>query len=448
MGIFLKGDDWFIDYYARGRRKREKIGSSKALAENVLRKRKLALAENKFLDIKKHEKIKFEDFANTFIELHSKPNKKPSSVRRDLFSIKKLSTFFAGKYIHDITTLSVEKYKSLRTQEAAPATLNRELACLKCMFNKGIKWGKIDHNPVRDVNLLKENNQILRYLEKDQIPRLIDNCPDYIKPIVTLAVFTGMRKSEVLNLKWADVDLERGLIHLHDTKNGESRKVFLNNRVTSVLRDLKRRPDSPYVFCNEEGKPYNNIKKSFVAALKKIGIINFRFHDLRHTFASQLVMSGIDLNTVRELMGHKSLEMTLRYAHLSPDHKRHAVHILERKMDTFWTPRGQEGVEGKIVDLLKYKDDREIKKNRPGSSMAEQWFCKPPVEGSNPFLGLLVNSVRYPSGQREQTVNLPALPSKVRILLSPFFYSMLRAGIRRSLYRLSVPAHGTLNTRV
>lgn len=100
----------------------------------------------------------------------------------------------------------------------------------------------------------------------------------------------------------------------------------------------KKHPESPYVFCREDGKSYRDIRKSFFIALKKAGIINFRFHDLRHTFASQLAMSGVDLNTIRELMGHKTLRMTLRYSHLSLNHKKRAVDVLGQRMDTIWTP--------------------------------------------------------------------------------------------------------------
>ena len=110
-----------------------------------------------------------------------------------------------------------------------------------------------------------------------------------------------------------------------------------------------RNPESQYVFCNKDSKPYRNVRKSFFTALKKADIINFRFHDLRHTFASQLVMSGVDLNTVRELLGHKSIEMTLRYSHLSPDHKKRAVDILVKRMDTFWTPEGMAEKSEKIA---------------------------------------------------------------------------------------------------
>jgi integrase len=185
--------------------------------------------------------------------------------------------------------------------------------------------------------LLKEDNKRIRYLEREEIKRLIDNCASHLKPIVTVAVFTGMRKSEILGLKWQNIDIECGILYLLETKNGERREVIINDTVKRTLIAVPKHPSSPYVFCEKDGKPYTNVRKSFDAALRKCGIIDFRFHDLRHTFASQLVMSGVDLKTVQELLGHKSIEMTMRYSHLSPSHKKRAVEILDRQMGTILT---------------------------------------------------------------------------------------------------------------
>lgn len=113
----------------------------------------------------------------------------------------------------------------------------------------------------------------------------------------------------------------------------------MNKMAKTALLRTQKHPESSYVFCDKKGKRFGEIRKSFFTALKKAGIINFRFHDLRHTFASHLVMSGIDLNTTRELLGHKSIKMTLRYAHLSPNYKKYAVDALNDQMDTIWTPR-------------------------------------------------------------------------------------------------------------
>jgi len=341
MGIFLKHENWYIDYYVNGKRKREKVGSSKKLAETVLQKRKVEIAEGKFLDIKKEQKIRFGDFADEYLEIYSKPN--ITSWKSDLHNFNCIKAFFGGRYLHEITSLLVEKFKIERAKEVKPATVNRALARLKSMFNKAIDWGKFSGvNPVKSVKFFLEENQRTRYLEKEEIVKFLKYCEGNIKPIAIVALNTGMRKSEILNLKWHDVDFKRGIIYLLRTKNNEKREIPMNDAVMTAFIQVKKHPESPYIFCGKDGKPFQNIRKSFFTALKKAGIINFHFHDLRHTFASQLVMSGVDLNTVRELLGHKSLEMTLRYSHLSPDHKKRAVDILGKRIDTFWTPEVKE----------------------------------------------------------------------------------------------------------
>ena len=337
MGLYKKDGGWYIDYYVSGKRKREKIGTNKTLAENVLRKRKVEIAENKYLDIRKQEKIKFEDFADTYFEMHCKVNNK-SWNKADRYNIKSLRGFFSGRYLYGITPLLVEKFKMERAKEVSPATVNRNLECLKSMFTKAMEWGKAKENPVKKVKLFREDNKRLRYLEKEEIASLLARCSKHLKPIVVVALNTGMRKGEILGLKWHDIDFRRNIIYLLNTKSGEKREIPVNEMVKTALIRVRKHPDSAYVFCNKEGRPYGNVRTSFFTAMKKAGIMNFRFHDLRHTFASHLVMAGVDLNTVRELMGHKSLEMTLRYSHLSPDHKKHAVDILGRQMDTIWTP--------------------------------------------------------------------------------------------------------------
>ena len=330
MGVFKRNKIYYIDYSCDGRRIKKAISESKKIAEAVLCKRKTEIAEDKYLDIKKNKKIRFEDFADEYLEIHSKSKKSYYTDEKIIGLLKKL---FEGKCLHQITTLDIEKFKSERIKKVSPATVNRTLAVLKSIFNRAIAWGKVDSNPFRGVKLFKENNQRLRFLEQEEIPILLSRCCEHLKPIVILALNTGMRKGEILGLKWQNIDFKRNIIHLFKTKNGEKREVPLNDISKGALVAIIKHTDSPYIFCNKDGKPYGDIKKSFLTAVEKSGIIDFHFHDLRHTFASHLVMAGIDLNTVRELLGHKSLEMTLRYSHLSPDHKKRAVDVLCGRMD-------------------------------------------------------------------------------------------------------------------
>ena len=358
MSTFEKGGNHYIDYYVHGQRKREKIGPNKKLAEAVLHKRKVEIAENRFLDIKKVIRLKFEDFADTFLNLHCKVNQKPNTYERNKCLVERLKEYFSGRYLSSITSLMIEEYRTKRIAEKRkPSTVNREVACLKCMFNKAIEWGKAYDNPARKVKLFRENNCRVRFLETEQIDKLITKCSPRLRPIVIVALNTGMRRGEILGLKWKDIDVNRKLIYLHDTKNGEKREVPMNDYVTKTLIAVPKNPNSAYIFCDKKGAPFYNLRKSFSTALLKSDIIDFHFHDLRHTFASQLIMSGVDLMTVKDLMGHKSIEMTLRYSHLSPNHKQRAVDILGRRMDTRWTPEhiGEEVTEKAVFATIENK---------------------------------------------------------------------------------------------
>ncbi len=365
------GDNLYIDYYVDGRRKREKIGPDKRQAKNVLRKRQVQIAENRFFDIKKEPKVLFEDIAKIYLD-YARTNKK--SYKSDELHLKQLATFFGGKYLYQINPLMIEEYKKTRSEKVSKATVNRELATMKHMFNKAIQWKRANKNPVREVKLFREDNRRLRYLEKWEIKALIEACSNHLIPIVITALNTGLRKGNILNLKWGDINFEQEIIFVKESKSGESLEIPMNGLLVKTLKSIKRNPKSPYVFCNKEGKPYGAVRTSFSRALRKAGISNFRFHDLRHTFASHLIMAGVDLVTVKELLGHKSIEMTLRYAHLSPHHKRWAVERLASQMDTIWTPE----------PILKMQELPIFVGKRPLAQRSEHLTHNPSVEGSNP----------------------------------------------------------------
>jgi integrase len=212
------------------------------------------------------------------------------------------------------------------------------------MFTKAVEWDMLEEaslKRIRKVKLLPENNRRLRYLSKDECQNLINASDKHLKPIVITALNTGMRRGEILGLKWDQVDLKHGFILLDVTKNGDRREIPINGSLRDTLqKTVVRRIDIPYVFHDPKtGKVYQDVKRSFHSACKKAKINDFHFHDLRHTFASQLVMAGIDLTTVKELLGHKTLTMTLRYAHLAPGHKVRAVDVLDGVLND--TPTAQ-----------------------------------------------------------------------------------------------------------
>jgi len=254
------------------------------------------------------------------------------------YLLNKLPEWFKKLKLNEIGVRELELIQThLLNEGKSIATCNRYVSVIKASFTKAYEWGFITEERlkiVRRVKKLKGEVSRLRFLSQEEIEALFANCDPHLYPIVFMALNTGMRKSEILNLKWSNVDLKHDLILLEKTKNNERREIPINQALKRVLLNLftKRRLDTDYVFINPEtGKRYTNLKRSFhTACKKKAGIKDFRFHDLRHTFASHLVMSGVDLKTVQELLGHKDISMTLRYSHLSQAHKREAVKTLEK----------------------------------------------------------------------------------------------------------------------
>jgi integrase len=279
------------------------------------------------LGIYEDKKVTLPHFAEEYLAF-ADANKSSGAAARDRVSLKHLLAAFPD-YLSVITPKAIEEYKSQRLQQVKPATVNRELALLKHMFTKAIEWAYVKENPAKRVKLLREPPGRVRYLTPDELSRLLDYCAPHLQPIVLMGVHTGMRVQEVLSLTWPQVDARKRLITLAKTKNHERRIIPLNDQALEVLRTLPRHVESPYVFRDQYGRPYKRIVKGFREACKRANIIDFRFHDLRHTFASHLVMRGVPLRTVQELLGHKTGQMTLRYTHLSTPHLQEAVSILE-----------------------------------------------------------------------------------------------------------------------
>jgi len=234
----------------------------------------------------------------------------------------------------------IAEYAAERRKHIAPATLNRELAFLRRVFNAAIASRLVDSNPVlsrrKGGAFTKENNQRIRQLALEEEAVLAREIPDPVDwAKVVVALHTGLRRGEQFRLRWSEhVDFKTGIVTVADSKSGEPRHVPMNDTVRAVLRALPSRLKSAWVFPSETGETpldaQNFVNRVFLPALRRAKIGNFHWHDLRHTFASRLVMAGVDLRTVQELLGHKTLAMTLRYAHLSPAHQLDAVQRLNR----------------------------------------------------------------------------------------------------------------------
>ena len=332
-----KGVSWQVDYYdPRGKRVMKCFRLRKD-AEAYLAKVEVSKRENSYEEIfgLKEEKLKtFDQLLEDYIKNYSQQK---SFVSFKHYPLKCLQEFFGGKRLKDITYKDLETYRNQRKatplangKPRADATVNREMAVLKHMLNKAVEWGMLDASPFRKGARLtfRENNQRHRYLTEEEIERLLNACSPHLRPIVELALHTGMRRGELLNLRWDQI--RNGFIYLTETKSGKARQIPLDDRAAQVLKELRQKNQlkSPYVFCDSQGKRLHEVKRSFASACRRAGIENFRFHDLRHTFASHLVMRGANLKAVQRLLGHSDPKMTDRYSHLSPDHLRESVNLL------------------------------------------------------------------------------------------------------------------------
>ncbi|MGD0401314.1 MAG: site-specific integrase [Syntrophobacteraceae bacterium] len=355
MAIRKRGSGWQIDYFdPTGKRVRKSFAKKKD-AEAELAKRVSLIAEKRYLDVKK-------DYTTTLDELL----KKYEENFQDQAGFKNSKCHFIEnfrEYFGKDTRLDNIKYVELDTYRSylkrkptrhgsfrSPVTINREITCLHHILEKAKEWQMIERNPFDQGKslLTKENNQRFRFLTEDEIPVLLRECSDYLRPIVDCAINTGMRRGEILSLQWDQI--RNGFIYLTKTKTNEARQIPVNESLELLFADIKRSqgPGAKSVFTFTRGqhalkqpesqrerkglalvvKPVRSITTGFIGALKRAGIEDFRFHDLRHTFASQLALRGASLKQIQELLGHKNITMTMRYAHLTQESKRDAVNLL------------------------------------------------------------------------------------------------------------------------
>jgi integrase len=324
----FSGRVWWIEYYDHDRRlRRERIGPNKVAAEHRLREVLSAKAEERHIKKNPEAKTKFKLLAQWYLELPEVKAKR--SYDRDQRSLLKLLPFFGERLLKHINAALVESYKQTRLKEpsgrtpqhlTAPATVNRELACLKTIFSKAVKNGKAERNPTQGVKMLKENNERDRVLSPEEYARLLAHCPNYLKPIVKLAYHTGMRQGEILGLTWGQVDLKEGFIRLQpeNTKTNEGRLVPFSGELREMFKALPRNLPAAMVF-NRNDKPIASIREAFEAACGRAEIKEFTFHDLRHTAINNWRLQGHDYFRIMAATGHKTLNVFKRYNTVSKD---------------------------------------------------------------------------------------------------------------------------------
>lgn len=286
-------------------------------------------------------------------------NESLKSLQRNFYNLM-------NKPMDKISVSEITKWQTVEIKRGLkPVTINRALATLRGVLTKAVDHNLLGRNPITKVKDLKHaDEQRIRYLTQEEERNLrsalkarhhkkcearlsgnkfraernyqkmaeISGYADHVEPLILLAMNTGMRRGELFQLSWEKVNLEKKFLTVSaaTAKSSKTRHIPLNKEALAVLGTLKKSQIDKLVFSSPKSdNPLTTIKTAWKEILKNSQIDNFRFHDLRHHFASQLVMAGVDLNTVRELLGHASLNMTLRYAHLAPEHKAQAVALLD-----------------------------------------------------------------------------------------------------------------------
>jgi integrase len=336
-GIFEKlsgSGEWWIRFAdATGRIRREKAGTKSAALALYHKRKSEALHGKKLPGTLRGNPITFARIAQDALE-YGRAHKR--SADDDQERMKLFLEWFGSAPADSLTPQQIERKLTAVASERKwkNATVNRYKALLSLTYRIALENGKVQNNPVRLVRRLREDNAVIRYLKKDEEAKLRavvePNHPERWAAIV-FAMNTGLRAGEQFGLRWEDIELEHKppQLRLALTKNGSMRYLPLNVAALQALQTLSEYADrSGRVFPQ---KPY---RMWLDLALKAAGITGFTWHCLRHTFASRLVMAGVDIRTVAELMGHRTLQMTMRYAHLAPEHKAAAVAKLDNPTDT------------------------------------------------------------------------------------------------------------------
>jgi integrase len=234
---------------------------------------------------------------------------------------------FGAMQLSQIRRRDIQTYTTDRLAEVAVETTRKEFFVLSHMLSLAVDWELIPSNVAKSIELPKAPAGRVRYLQPTELHAVLEACPEWLRPIAALLAFTGMRRSEVLGLRWLHIDRKGERIMLPQTKNGDARTVWLNTLACDVIDSLKPGASTETIFSSDITP--ENVSLAFLKACRKVKIADFSLHDLRHTTASWLRMSGADLQDVADLLGHRDLRMTRRYAHLSPAHLSAAVKRLD-----------------------------------------------------------------------------------------------------------------------
>ncbi len=306
------------------------------LAIRIFDKLKGELAEGKWFEKVPVEKHTFGELMDKYLQEHSSVNKVKKSHLRDKGMAKNLLSFFKNRNLTDITSAMISDYKVKRRKDGvSPRTINYELTMMSHAFNlASLEWEWVKDNPVRRVRKDRVNNFIERWLTPEEEKRLLCVSAPWLRDIIIFAIHTGLRQSEILDLRWSQIDLVRRTMTIFEQKNRGIDTLPLNETAVSVLTERYRHRSSEFdhVFPSANNTRIDNMNlvRAFKRVMRKAEVHNFRFHDLRHTFATRLVQSGVGIYEVQRLGRWKSPSMVMRYAHHNIESLRASIEVMDR----------------------------------------------------------------------------------------------------------------------
>ncbi|WP_456294876.1 site-specific integrase [Vibrio sp. AK197] len=357
---------YYLYYRLNGKQRNYLIGSADSLtpaqARDLAKEKSGLVASGVDVQESRHEAKRLEMRKSLtlgkYLEEHYKDYLVAMNPKRAKQSYQCVANNFkhlTNKPLDEVSAWDLQQWVTERRKAGkAPATITYAFNRLKAAFNRAVEWEFIDSHNLNNVKLIKEDNTRIRYLSQEEEQALLSAVKerdsrlrdakrsavhnkaelgrfiDYFEPLIIMAMHTGMRKGELLTLRWEHISMVNRYLTIRseNAKSKKKRTIPLNDTVYSMLENWRgQNPEAVFVF-EHLGKPVEFFQHPWQTVLKEAGLHDFRFHDLRHHFASKLVMAGVDLNIVRELLGHADLKMTLRYAHLAPEHTAEAVRLI------------------------------------------------------------------------------------------------------------------------
>ena len=328
---------WWVRFQHNGTRVQRSSGKSrKADALRFLAK---AVEEERLRQEQGFLKVRLGALCERYTELHL-PVLKPRTRANYVTHLAVLKAHFGeDRYVDELRKAHVAGFISeLKKAGLKTPTIRRYLATLSSLLSFAERSGWVLQNPILhlDKRAIPEAQPRTRFLSRDEYRRLLAASSPHLRPLIEMAVETGMRLEELLSLKWEQVDLDRREVRLTVTKSSQPRVIPLSERAVAVLvAGTRGRRASPYVFINSAtGERYRRIQRPFRTVCRRVGLQDLRFHDLRHTFASWAVQSGVDLYPLSRILGHSTLQMTARYTHLSTGHLHQVIKTMAKSTAT------------------------------------------------------------------------------------------------------------------